>query len=59
MIKSASKYADWDRHRRGKKNVGAYIDPELKKRLERKASQLDRSMAWIINQAITEYLAKK
>ncbi len=57
MIKSASKYADWGRkHRKGKLNVGTYVEPEIKTELEKAALRQQISVAEALRDAIHDYL---
>lgn len=59
MIKSApkSKYADWGiRHRKGKANIGTYVEPEIKKALKQAAMRQQISVAEALRDAINDYL---
>lgn len=59
MVKSAGKYAGWDRYRKGKKHISAWLEPKLKKKLEARAADLNISMAALIIHAIEELLSDK
>jgi len=59
MITKKRDTRNWNRYRRGKVNVGTYIQPELKKKLEARAADLNISMAALIIHAIEELLSEK
>jgi len=56
MVKGAGKYAGWDRYRKGKKHISAWLEPELKAKLAARAADLDVSMATLIAKAIEDLL---
>lgn len=50
---------NWNRYRKGKVNVGTYIEPETKQRLKRAARINSISIAEALREAILNYLASQ
>ncbi len=57
MITKKRDTQNWNRYRKGKVNVGTYIEPETKRRLERVAKINCASIAETLRVAILDYLA--